>query len=301
MRTIAIALAANLVIAVAKLIAGLLSRSSGMLAESAHSFADSLNEVLLALSVRHARQPSDPDHPLGHGRAQFLWALLAAVASFVIGGCLSIGLALRSLRLGSETTRPLVSWVVLAVALVADGISWLQSLRQARQQASQYGRRVWKYLLRASDPVVRAVVVEDSAALIGIAIAAAGLLLSGTMKSGMPDAVASLLIGILLAVTAFGLAWPLADFLVGRSLPPEHLEKLHAALAASPAVDEVLSFQAVYVGPEEAIVAAKIHPKASMSGQELAKAMDDLDAALRAESPLVADVYLDLTTHRAKT
>src|SRR5881394_3451549 len=122
-RTVIVALLANIVIAVAKLIGGLVSGSSGMLAEAAHSAADSVNEVFLAVGLHRARQPADANHPFGHGRERFLWAF------------------------------------------VADGVSWLQSLRQARRQAKDYGTTVWRYLVRASDPVVRAVLVEDSAAL----------------------------------------------------------------------------------------------------------------------------------------
>jgi len=300
-RTIIIAFSANLIIAIAKLIAGVISRSSGMIAEAAHSFADTLNEILLGISLRRARQPADALHPMGHGREQFLWAFLAAIGSFLIGGCLSIGLAIRSFQVGGETTRTLIAWIVLAVSFVADGTSWLQSMRQARAQAREFGRGLWNYIVRASDPIVRAVVVEDSAALIGLVLAALGLLISHFTKSGVPDAIASLLIGLLLAATAVGLARPLADFLVGRSMPADELAELRKILEASPAVEQVLSLQAVYSGPEEVILAAKIHPSAVITTGDLTRAMDDLDRELRKRSPLVADVYLDLTTYRLDT
>jgi cation diffusion facilitator family transporter len=297
-RTIVIALLANLVIAVAKLIAGLLSRSTALLAESAHSFADTLNEVLLAVSLRRAGRPADAEHPIGHGREGFLWALMAAIASFLIGGCLSIVLAIREFGARGSMRGTLPAWIVLTIAFIAEGISWLQGMRQARREARERGRSVWHHLLRASDPVVRAIVIEDSAALIGLVLAAAGLALTKVTGNSLPDATASLLIGILLAITAFGLARPLADFLVGRSLPPEQLEKLRSILKASPAIEEILHLQAVYTGPEEAIVAAKVHPTSSLTIEELARAMDDLDHQLRAASPFVADVYLDVTNYR---
>lgn len=297
-RTVFIALAANLVIAVAKLIAGLVSGSSAMLAEAAHSFADSLNEVFLGISLRRAKRGPDATHPLGHGRERFLWALMAAIASFLIGGCLSVAMAVREFGSRETPGSALLSWIVLAISFAADGISWVQSVGQARNEARERGRSVWRHLLRSSDPLVRAIVVEDSAALIGLVIAAIGLLLREILGTNTPDAVASLLIGLLLAVTAFGLARPLADFLVGRSLPPDLLEELQRILAASPAIDEVLSLQAVYTGPEEVIVAAKVHPKKGSSVEALAKAMDDLDHQLRAASEFVADVYLDVTMHR---
>jgi cation diffusion facilitator family transporter len=298
-RTILIALAANIVIAIAKLVSGLISGSTALLAESAHSLADATNEVLLGISLRRAAAPADDRHPLGHGRERFLWAFMAAIASFLIGGCFSIGMAIRQLARSEMTGNTTAAWIVLVIAFAGDGFSLVQSLRQARSEADARGRKVWFHLLRSSDPTVRAVVVEDGAALIGIVIAAVGLLLSHQLKSGRPDAIASLLIGLLMAVTAFGLARPLADFLVGKSLAPELLEEIRAVIAADRAVAETLSLQAVYIGPEEVVVAAKIRPSPGLTTEELGRAMDDLDHALRETSPFVADVYIDVTSHHA--
>jgi cation diffusion facilitator family transporter len=298
-RTIVIALAANLIIAIAKLIAGLMSHSTGMLAEAAHSAADSINEVLLAIGLKRDRAPAHAAHPLGHGRERFLWAFMAAIASFLIGGCLSIGMALVELKHRHPLAGSLAAWIVLGIALLADGASWLQSVRQARSQAKEYGLGVWEYLTHASDPVVRAVVVEDSAALIGLLFAAGGLLLSQLLGSNVPDSIASLLIGILLAVTAFGLARPLADFLVGRSLHERQMEALTALVNESAAVDEILILRAIYTGPEEAVVTAKIHPSPTMSMEELTKAMDELDQTIREALPVIADVFIDITAHRS--
>jgi divalent metal cation (Fe/Co/Zn/Cd) transporter len=193
-------------------------------------------------------------------------------------------------------------WIVLAVAFVADGTSWLQAMRQARRQAKDYELTVWRYLIRASDPVVRAVFVEDSAALIGLGLAAGGLLLSRIAGSNVPDSLASLLIGILLAATAFALARPFADFLVGRSIPAPQLEKLHAVVEGDPAIEEVLVLQAMYSGPEEVIVLAKVLPSPSMDIKELGRAMDELDRKIRRALPFVADVFIDVTdSSRSRT
>jgi cation diffusion facilitator family transporter len=299
-RTIVIALVANVVIAIAKLIAGLVSRSTALQAEAAHSAADSVNEVFLAIGLRRDRQPADATHPFGHGRARFLWAFMAAIASFLIGGCLSIALAIAHFREPHAMSGGLLAWIVLAVAFAADGSSFLQSLRQARRQAREYGLTVWRYLRVASDPVVRAIVVEDGAALIGLALASSGLLLSRIFHSSVPDSLASLLIGLLLAVTAFGLARPLADFLVGRSLPAPLFERLSAIFREDAAIDQVLSLRAVYTGPEEVVVAAKVHPAASLNIEQLTRAMDDLDRRIRLALPLVADVFIDVTAHRGE-
>jgi cation diffusion facilitator family transporter len=300
-RTILVALAANVIIAIAKFVSGLISGSTALLAESAHSLADASNEVLLGISLRRAAAPADDRHPLGHGRERFLWAFLAAIASFLIGGCFSIAIAIRQLARGGEKMgSATAAWIVLAIAFAGDGVSLVQSLRQARKEAKERGWKVWFHLLRSSDPTVRAVVVEDGAALIGLVIAAGGLLLSHHFGNSRPDAFASLLIGLLMAATAFGLGRPLADFLVGKSLPPELLEELRRIIDADKAVEEIISVQAVYVGPEEVIVAAKVRPSPRLSAKDLSRAMDDLDHALRKASPFVADVYIDVTLINAR-
>jgi cation diffusion facilitator family transporter len=265
-RTIVIALIANIVIGVAKLLAGLASGSTALIAEAAHSAADSVNEVFLAIGLYRARQLPDQAHPFGHARERFLWAFMAAIASFLVGGCVSIGIAIKELETRHPVAGGVAPWIVLAVAFVADGTSWLQGMRQARRQAKDYELTVWRYLVRASDPVVRAVLVEDSAALIGLGLASGGLLLSRIVGSNVPDSVASLLIGVLLAVTAFALARPFADFLVG-----------------------------MYSGPEEVIVLAKVRPSPGMDIKALGLAMDELDRKLRRALPVVADVFIDVT------
>jgi cation diffusion facilitator family transporter len=298
-RTILIALAANVVIAIAKLIAGLMSGSTALLAESAHSLADASNEILLGISLRRASAPADELHPLGHGRERFLWAFMAAIASFLIGGCFSVGMAIRQLTHSEPLGNPTAAWIVLGVAFLGDGVSLVQSLRQARGEAAERGWNVWFHLFRSSDPTVRAVVVEDSAALIGLVFAAVGLLLSHHFGTDRPDAIASLFIGLLMAATAFGLGRPLADFLVGKSLPANLLDEIRAVIDRDDAVEEILTVQAVYIGPEEVIVSAKVRPSPKLTVEELGRAMDELDAALRETSPYVADVFIDVTAHHA--
>jgi cation diffusion facilitator family transporter len=298
LRTIVIAFLANVVIAAAKLIVSLASGSTGMLAEAAHSAADSVNEVFLGIGFYRHRKPADAEHPLGHGRERFLWAFMAAIASFLVGGCISIALAISHLKAGHPVASGAATWIVLAISFAADGTSWLQGMRQARNQAKEYGLTVWRYLVNASDPAVRAVVVEDSAALIGLCLAAAGLLLSAILKSSVPDSVASLCIGVLLSITAFGLARPFADFLIGRSIPLPMLERLQSLVENDPAIARLLSLRAVYTGPEEVIVAAKARPSTNLTIEELTRAMDELDHKIRAELPFVADVFIDITASR---
>ena len=297
-RTILIALSANIVIAIAKLVAGLISHSTAMLAESAHSAADSANEIFLFIGSRRDRLPADPSHPFGYARERFLWAFMAAIASFLIGGCLSIAMAISELREHHPITTGIVPWLVLIISFLSEGISWLQSMRQARHQAGEYALGLWQYLRRSSDPVARAVVFEDTAALVGLVFAGMGLYLSKVFGTNIPDSIASLAIGVLLAIAAFALAHPLAEFLVGRSLPERMLQRLEELVREERTIEELLSVRAMYIGPEEVLVLAKIHPVENLTIEELTRAMDDLDGRIRRELPIVADVFIDVTTVR---
>jgi cation diffusion facilitator family transporter len=297
LRSIMVALAANVVVAVAKLTAGLISGSSALLAEAVHSAADSINEVLLWVSMRRGVRPADAEHPLGYGGARFLWAFLAAISSFVIGGCVSIGLAIHSLMGGGHVDHFLIAWIVLSVAAVADGASLVQTVRQARREAAQWNTSTLRYLRGTSDPTLRALAVEDAAALMGVMIAALGLLVHELAGPSSGDAIASLLIGILLAITAVGLARPLADLLIGRSLAPARLQKAWGIIEHSPAIDHVLNLYAVHAAPHEAILTARVHPTAGQSGDQLAQHLDELDQRLRRELPEIGEVFIDITAH----
>jgi cation diffusion facilitator family transporter len=299
-RSIAVAFAANVVVTAAKLVAGLMTGSAAMLAEAVHSAADSCNEILLFVSLRRARKPADVQHPFGYGGARFLWAFLAAITSFVIGGCVSIALAIRDLIQGSAVETLLIAWIVLAVAALADGTSLAQGLRQAQREAARWNRSTIAYLRSTSDPTLRAIVVEDAAAVTGVGIAAAGLLVTALGGPASADAIASLLIGILLAVTAVGLARPLADLLIGESISPDRLRKAREILMSDPGVEEVLSVYGVHAGPHEAILAAKIHPAGGLTADELAVRLDALDQQLRKELVEIGEVFIDATAHHAR-
>jgi cation diffusion facilitator family transporter len=255
---------------------------------------------LLAVSFRRSRRPADADHPFGYGGLRFLWAFLAAIASFVIGGCLSVGLAVNDLVLGSSVDDYLIAWIVLAVAALADGSALVQTLRQARREAAFWGAPTIGFLRHTSDPTLRALAVEDAAALVGLSLAAAGLLVHELGGPASSDAIASLLIGILLGLTAVGLARPLADLLIGQSVRPERIELARRTLDASLGVDEVLQLYAVHVAPQEVVLAAKVHPSPDLSADELAMEMDQLDASLRAELPEVGEVFIDVTQHSSR-
>jgi cation diffusion facilitator family transporter len=296
--TVLVAAGANLGIALAKAVAGVISGSSAMLSEAAHSVADTVTEVLLLVALRRSARPADEEHPLGHGAERYIWALLAAVATFVGGAVFSFYDGVHTLVKGEELGDPLVSYIVLAVAFVLEGISLRTGLKQSRGEARRHGTSFERYLRHTPDTAVKAVVMEDSAALIGLTLAALGLLGGQLTGSHVWDGVASLLIGVLLLHVAWVLGRSNVELLVGRPLPRSVRERIRAELRAVPHVEDVLELTTLLQSPQEALVAAKVDFREVSSAAEVERACDAAERRLREMFPVIRRVYLDPTPPR---
>src|SRR4249920_938102 len=200
--TVLVAFAANALIAVAKTGAAAVAAASSQVAEAAHSWADTGNQVFLLVANRRSLRPPDRTHPLGHGREAYVWSLFAALGLFVAGAAVSITHGVQELITPEPASNFVVGYAVLAFSFVFESISLLQSVRQARSEAASLHRDLIEHILATSDPTLRAVFAEDSAALVGLAIATAGLGLHQATGSATPDAIGSILVGLLLAVVA---------------------------------------------------------------------------------------------------
>ncbi|NYV74980.1 cation diffusion facilitator family transporter [Streptomyces sp. UH6] len=296
--TVIVAAAANLGIALAKAVAGVISGSSAMLSEAAHSVADTVTELLLLTALRRSEKPADQAHPLGHGPERYIWALLAAVATFVGGAVFSLYDGVHTLVKGEDLGDPLVSYIVLAVAFVLEGVSLRTGLRQTRAEARRYGASTGRYLRHTPDTAVKAVVMEDTAALVGLTLAALGLLGGQLTGSGVWDGVASLLIGALLLYVAWVLGRSNAELLVGRPLPPAVRDGIRAELRAVPHIEEVLELTTLLQGPREALVAAKVDFRDVSTAAEVEWACEAAERRLREVFPVISRVYLDPTPAR---
>ncbi|GAA5203325.1 cation diffusion facilitator family transporter [Streptomyces thinghirensis] len=293
--TVIVAALANLGIAIAKAVAGVLSGSSAMLSEAAHSVADTVTEVLLLTSLKRSTRPADEDHPLGHGPERYIWALLAAVATFVGGAVFALYDGVHSLTHGEEPGDPLVAYLVLAVAFLLEGYSLRTGLKQAHGEARRYKVPFGRYLRRTPDTAVKAVVMEDSAALAGLLLAAGGLLGGQLTGSGVWDGVASLCIGVLLLYVAWVLGRSNAEFLIGRPLPRTVRDRIRAELVAVEHIEAVLELTTLVQGPREALVAAKVDFRDMATAAQIEWACERAEQRLREEFPMVRRVYLDPT------
>ncbi|MEU1200516.1 cation diffusion facilitator family transporter [Streptomyces sp. NPDC005813] len=293
--TVIVAAVANLGIALAKAVAGIISGSSAMLSEAAHSVADTVTEGLLLTALKRSEKPADEDHPLGYGPERYIWALLAAVATFVGGAVFSLYDGIHTLVAGEELGDPLVSYLVLGIAFVLEGFSLRTGVRQARGEAERHGAPFQRYLRRTPDTAVKAVVMEDSAALVGLLLAAGGLLGGQLTGSGVWDGVASLCIGLLLLYVASVLGRSNAELLIGRALPRPVREGIRAELLAVEHVEAVLELTTLVQGPREALVAAKVDFRDVSTAAQVEQACERAEERLRAAFPVVSRVYLDPT------
>ena len=235
--------------AVAKTVAAVVTGSASILAEAAHSWADTGNEVFLFVANRRSRRPADDAHPLGYGREAYVWALLAALGLFVAGAVLSVTHGVQELVRPEPATDFIVGYAVLAVSFVLEGVSFLRSVRQAKPGAQLMERDVIEQVMATSDPTLRAVFAEDSAALIGLVIAAAGLGAHQLTGSAVPDAIGSILVGLLLAAVAIYLIDRNRELLIGEEADPRIRAAVIRALLKEPEVARVTYLRLEIVGP----------------------------------------------------
>jgi cation diffusion facilitator family transporter len=293
-RTVLVALGANVLVAAAKSVAAVLTGSASILAEAAHSWADAGNEVFLAIANRRSRRPPDLPHPLGHGREAYVWSLFAALGLFVTGAAVSVTHGVQELLRMEPASDFVVGYVVLAVSFVLEGVSFGQSVRQARQEAKPLHRDLIEHVLATSDPTLRAVFAEDAAALAGLLIAATGLAAHQLTGSATPDAVGSILVGVLLAVVATVLINRNRRFLVGEEADPQVRAAAIQALLDTPEVARVTYLRLEIVGPRMVSVIGDVDLTGEDTESHLAVRLRALEAKISA-SPAVAGAVLSLS------
>jgi cation diffusion facilitator family transporter len=297
-KTVLVALGANAGIAVVKLAAGVIGGSSAMLAEGAHSVADTTNQLFLLGSLRFAKRAPDDMHPFGYGKERFVWTFMAAIFIFVAGALFSIYEGVSTLIEGqSEPPKFLLNYAVLVVAGVLEGTSLLRALRQTRSDADAARRPVSGYVRVSRDPTTKTVVFEDSAAVTGVLLALAGVALHQITGSPVPDALAAILIGLLLGVVAVGLWNDTRGLLIGEAALPEEQERLREVLERRPEVDDVVELLTMALGPDDLLVAVRLDLADGLDSAAVERLAADLDRAMREAVPAAKHVFID-PTHR---
>jgi cation diffusion facilitator family transporter len=291
-RAIIAALLANLGIAVTKFLAYLLTQSSSMLAEAIHSVADSGNQLLLLVGGRRARRAASAEHPFGYGRERYIYAFIVSVVLFTVGGLFALYEGWHKL----QHPEPIDSWqwvpiVVLLVAIALESFSFRTALvesNRARGKAS-----LISYIRRAKAPELPVVLMEDTAALLGLVFALFGVSLTLITDDGVWDGIGTVLIGLLLVLVAVFLALETSSLLLGESATGEDVAKIEQALLGEGEIERIIEMRTMHIGPEELLVAAKIAVPPGASAGDIAQAIDEAEARVRGAVPIAQLIYLE--------
>ncbi len=288
------AIAADVVIAGAKFVAAVATSSASMMAEGVHSLIDTGNGLLLLWGRHACRKPPDETHPFGHGKALYFWTLVVALLIFTLGGCISIGQGVLRLVYPEDIESPVWNYAVLAIAAAFDGYSWWTAFRQIR------GARREGNPLRAArnskDPSDFTVFFEDSAALVGVLIAFAGVGLSHATGSSIPDGVASILIGVVLGAVAVFLASESMKLLVGERADPEIVESIHGLTDSDPDVARVGDVLTMHLGPDEVLLNLAVEFRDGISTDGLRESITRVERAIRDKHPEVKRIFMEASS-----
>lgn len=290
-KAIIAAMLANLGIAITKLIAAVFSGSGAMLAEAVHSFADTINQVLLLIGGRRSQKAADEEHPFGYGRARYLYGFLVSIILFTVGGSYSIYEGFHKLQHPEPLSVVWLPIVVILISIVLESFS----LRTARRESLPFkGSGSWiQFVRRAKAPELPIVLLEDTAALIGLVFALLGVGLTIITGDPLFDALATLFIGALLIVVALILGLETKSLLLGEGASPENIATIRDAINANASVESLIHMKTLYLGPDELLIAAKVAFPPATRLVEIAAAIDSLEADIRGKIPAARVIYIE--------
>ena len=291
-RVVLAALAGNGAIALAKFVAAWLSGSTAMLTEAIHSLVDTGDQILLLVGQRRGARPSDPTHPLGYGMEAYFWSFIVALMVFLLGGVLSVYEGVRHILHPAPVISPWISLGVLAVAAVFEGASFRVGYREYRRVVRGGPIRLWAFIKGSKDVSLVSVLLEDSAALVGIALAAAGVVASSFFRLAWADGAASVAIGLLLAGVAFVLANETRSLIAGEAVAPVVMERLKDTLAHIDCITELEEIATLHLGPGAILVALTLALRPRSTAEAVNTAIFEITRCLRETDGRIAYVYV---------
>jgi cation diffusion facilitator family transporter len=303
------ALFANGLIAILKLAAAMITGSSGMMAEAFHSVADTTNQIFLLLGLRFYKRPASDKHPFGYGKERFFWSFIAAIFIFGVGATYAIYEGIEKLAHPHAPTNLGWAYAVLAISFVLEGGSIALAIYQEVKEAHHEGLSFADYLRESKDPTAKTVLFEDSAALIGIVIAATGLVLTDYQVGGSVgaywDGVASISIGLVLAVVAFALARTSRGLLLGEAASPKVLAAIKQAIESHPNVERVVELLTMHLAPKQILINAHVKLRSDLSTADIEKSIEEIEGRIKRAEPKVEMIFLEaarpehVDSHRA--
>jgi cation diffusion facilitator family transporter len=279
------ALAANLLIAITKLVAAVFTGSSAMVSEGIHSLVDTSNEVLLLLGISKSQKPADEQRPFGYGRELYFWSFVVSLLFFALGGGFSIYEGIEHLMHPEEVRNPLINYIVLGIAFIFDGISFITAIKEFKRQRGD--TPFWKAVHDSKDPSTFVVLFEDAADVIGILIAFSGILLGQLLDNPYIDGIASVMIGLLLTAVAILLVRE------SRSLLTEELDAVLQIVESDPLVNKVTQHLSTYLAPEEVILVLKVNFIREAGNVQITDTINSIRSKIQSTYPHYKQLFVE--------
>ncbi|MEM6835425.1 MAG: cation diffusion facilitator family transporter [Cyanobacteria bacterium P01_C01_bin.120] len=292
------ALLANVAIAIAKFVGAGISGSSAMLSEGIHSVVDSVNEILLLYGLKQSEKGPDDLHPLGHGQELYFWSLVVAVLIFSLGGGFSIYEGVQGFQAAEPSASPVVSYSVLGTAAIFEAAALTVSIREFKHQNPNRQGNLWTAMKRSKDPSSFIVIFEDAAALLGLGVAFGGVYLSQVTQNTTYDAIASIVIGVILTVVAIVLVSETKGLLIGESALPETQESLKAIIKADQAVVGMGSLITLHLAPKDVMLALNIEFADDLSADDIEAAVCRIETSIRDSHEEVKRIFIEAASMR---
>ncbi|MBF6145190.1 cation diffusion facilitator family transporter [Nocardia sp. 852002-20019_SCH5090214] len=292
------ALSANAGIAVAKFVGAAITGSGSMLAEAVHSVADTGNQGLLLLGQKRAEQEADDLHPFGYGRNRYFYSFVVALVLFSLGSMYAIYEGVHKIQHPEELTSPAVAIVILGIAAALEGYSFMTAMRES--SPLREGASWWRFIRNSRSPELPVVLLEDTGALIGLLIALVAVVLTVVTDNAIWDGIGTLGIGVLLGVIAVVLIVEMKSLLIGEGATPAQDAAIRANLVDGERIDRVIHLRTEYLGPEEMLVAAKVSIVPGLEIADIATAIDDAEARVRAAVPAARVMYIEPDLYRTQ-
>ena len=285
------ALIGNGLIAITKFSAAAFTGSSAMLSEAIHSVVDTGNQALLLFGMRQAARPPSTVHPFGHGKELYFWSFVVAVVIFAGGGGMSIYEGIHALQQPGPIENAHVNYIVLSLALIFEGVASAIAIREFFKRKGAMG--VIEAIRRGKDPALFTVVLEDSAAVVGLLVAMAGIYANDQFGLLWADGAASLVIGVVLALVAAFLAFESKALLIGEAAEPEVLDRLREIFYLDRRVIAAKRMLTMHLGPEEIMLAVDVDFTDGLASSEVETATAEIEARIRSEFPSIKRIFIE--------
>ena len=290
-QAIVAAIVGNLLIAVTKFVAAFFTGSAAMLSEGIHSVVDTGNGGLMLFGVHKSRQPPDEEHPFGHGRELYFWTLIVAILIFAIGGGMSVYEGITHISHPTPAGNPMWSYVVLGLALAFESGSFYFAWKAFSIERGSKG--LFETIHNSKDPTSFAVLLEDTAALLGLVIAFLGIFFGHLLGLPQLDGIASICIGMLLCAVAVILVYESKGLLIGEGLGKETLRHIRAVVDADKSVERVQKLHSLYLGPEEVLMAVELRFHSHIAARDVRQSVRRLHREIREHYPHITRIFFD--------